>query len=239
MKYYDLVGYRWFINVRNFILMYKYISVGGFKMKNKMSSIMAIITCAFLLVFGTLSVDSVSAALADGTYSIENYQVLKADSNAASIANGYFLKPAKLIVEDGTNYVQLTIKESNMVQSLTGPYGKAVVVSEDKAKQHITVKFKVEDISKAVTVGMHIIVDAEEIQYDTTHKARLVFDEPTSTGTTNTNTNTAPSNEPTNQDKETSGTVENPKTGDEMPIVLFSLLLIGSGMMVARKFVTK
>lgn len=55
-----------------------------------------------------------NAAIADGTYSV-NYQVNKPGSNSASMANDYFLKPAKLTVNNGKMTMQLTIKKSAWV----------------------------------------------------------------------------------------------------------------------------
>ncbi|HEY4624135.1 MAG TPA: NEAT domain-containing protein, partial [Solibacillus sp.] len=54
------------------------------------------------------------AAIADGTYSL-NYQVNQPGSNSASMANDYFLKPAKLVVKNGKMTMQITIKNSSWV----------------------------------------------------------------------------------------------------------------------------
>lgn len=198
-------------------------------MNKKLISTIAIITYTFVLVFGITPAQKASAAIADGTYSV-NYEVIQGNSNSASIANGYFLKPAKLIVENGTHYVQLTIKDSHMVQSLSGPYGSAQIISDDTANNKRTVKFKVDDISNPATVSMHIIVDTEEVQYDTTHKARLKFDSPGASTAT-------PSAAKASSDN--TGAVDNPKTSDNTPILLFSVLLIGSSLLLARRFTTK
>lgn len=89
-------------------------------MNKKLISTIAIITYTFVLVFGISPAQKASAAIADGTYSVD-YQVLQGNNNSASIANGYFVSPATLTVENGTQYIQLTMTDSHMVQSLAGP----------------------------------------------------------------------------------------------------------------------
>lgn len=64
---------------------------------------------AFLTIFVTPNLNA-SAALADGKYTI-NYQVNKPDSSSASMANDYFLKPATIIVQNGTSVVQMKMKK--------------------------------------------------------------------------------------------------------------------------------
>lgn len=201
-------------------------------MNKKLISTLAIITYTFVLVFSIAPAQKASAAIADGTYSV-SYEVLQGNNNSASIANGYFLKPATLIVEGGTQYIQLTMKDSHMVKSLSGPYGSAQVISDDKANNKRTVKFKVDDISNPATVSMHVVVDTEEVKYDTNHKARLKFGSPSGAATSKSTTSTAKAS------SDNAGAVDNPKTSDKTPILLFSLLLIGSGLIVARRFTTK
>lgn len=197
-------------------------------MKLNFVKLTTVVTVAFLFVFGIGTNNSASAAPADGTYEV-NYQVLKAENNSASIADGYFQKPAKLIVENGVQTVQVTVTSANMVKSLTGPNGKATVVSNDTTNNVKVLKFTVNDISKEAQMKMHIVVDADEIQYDTEHGARFVFDAPKSSAGAAT-----PTKQTDNENNGKATTTSNPKTGDETPILLFTLLLIGSGLIIAR-----
>lgn len=217
----------------DFVIIIIYL-IGGFTLKLKFMKLTTIITLTVLLVFGAGITNSASAALADGTYSV-GYQVLKAENNNASIANGYFEKPATVTVENGVQYVQITVTSASMVQSLSGPNGKATVVSENQAKDTKVLKFKVADISKPVQMKMHIIVDAGDIQYDTDHGARFVFD-PVSSGSSAVATPATSKGEST-QSNNMGEEADNPKTSDETPVLLFSLLLIGSGLFIARKVV--
>lgn len=200
-------------------------------MKRNRQVFITILSLLLLLVIHHVSADVVSAKYADGSYDV-TYEVLRADNDSASIADGYFVKPATLIVEGSNSYIQLTVKSSDMVKSLTGPYGKANLVSENKSANTKVYKFQINDVTKPVEMGMHIVVDVEEIQYDTTHKARFVFN------TDEVKEGTASAGKTGGADNGSPSTTEdNPKTGDETPIVLFAVLLLGSGLLIARHFI--
>src|SRR5699024_11927305 len=81
-------------------------------------------------------------------------------------------------VENGTNYIQLTVTNADIVESLSGPNGPVDVISEGDDTR--TVKFSVDgDLTQPVNMEMHIIVpDIPEMPggYDMTHTARAVFD---------------------------------------------------------------
>ena len=141
----------------------------------------------FLATF--LVASPVSAQIADGTYKV-NYEMKEAGSANTSIADGYFKKPATLTVENGVQYIQLTVTGSNYIKSLSTPAGPVSIVSENQANQTRVVKFKVNgDLSQPLNMGMHIVVPD---MYDMTHTARAVFNvndlpKATSTGQTEIN----------------------------------------------------
>ncbi len=112
-----------------------------------------------------------NAAVADGTYNV-NYQVNKPGSNSASMANDYFLKPAKLTVNNGKLTIQLTIKNSSWVTQFTPPGGASVVSSNAGADQRV-VQFSIESLNP-LTVGMKI--DIEDIDYHHAYSVDFVFD---------------------------------------------------------------
>lgn len=130
----------------------------------------------FLLVFATILFVGFSipmnanAAIADGTYSI-SYQVNKPGSSSASIANDYFLKPAKLIVNNGKMTMQLTIKNSAWVTEFNPPGGAKVISSNDAADQRV-VQFSVSN-ANLVTIAMK--VDIEDIDYHHGYSVDFVF----------------------------------------------------------------
>lgn len=190
-------------------------------MKKRLALIfsLGIIICT-LVLFPTTSV---FADFANGTYDV-SYELKEAGNDNTSIADGYFSKPAKLIVENGENYVQLTITSSEWVKALSGPYGEATVVSEDQANDTRTVKLKVGDLSKPVNMKMHVVVPEEiaGMPYDNNHTVRAVFDissVPASNGS---------SGDESSPPSETDKVVENPPTNDDSPIGLYVVLLLSS-----------
>lgn len=111
------------------------------------------------------------AAIADGTYSL-NYQVNQPGSNSASMANDYFLKPAKLIVKNGKMTMQITIKNSSWVTEFNPPGGAKVIASNEAADQR-TVQFSVAN-ANSTTIAMKI--DIDDIDYHHAYSVDFVFD---------------------------------------------------------------
>lgn len=171
-----------------------------------------------------------AANFQDGTYDV-SYEIKDASGNSTSIADGYFLKPAKVTVENGTYYAQFTVKNAEWIKSVSGPHGSASVVSEDKANDQKVLKLQVSDISSPVDLSMHIVVpeDVAGMEYDNNHKAKAVFQTdniPTASSESEENQASDTNNNEVDED-DAAGTVapeDNPKTGDEAPILLFGLL---------------
>jgi heme-binding NEAT domain protein len=113
---------------------------------------------------------STDAALVDGTYTI-NYQVNKPDSSSASMANDYFAKPAKLIVQNGAMKVQITIKNSAWVTELNPPGGLTIVSTNPGADQRV-VQFSINNFNP-LRVGMTI--DIDDINYHHSYGTDFVF----------------------------------------------------------------
>jgi len=114
---------------------------GGVQHMKKMLMLIMLVSI-FVVSFG---LTQASAQLADGTHSIK-YQVNKPDSNSASIANDYFVKPASVTVKNGTAIVQITLKNSAWITKFQPP-GGATVVNEDQSADTRTVQFTVKDLS--------------------------------------------------------------------------------------------
>lgn len=113
---------------------------------------------------------STDAALVDGIHTI-NYQVNKPDSSSASMANDYFAKPAKLIVQNGTMKVQITIKNSAWVTELNPPGGLTVISTNAAADQRV-VQFSINNFNP-IRVGMTI--DIDDIDYHHSYGTDFVF----------------------------------------------------------------
>lgn len=174
----------------------------------------------------TTALPQASAQLTDGTHSVK-YQVNKPDSNSASIANDYFVKPAKVTVKNGAATVQITLKNSAWITKFQPP-GGATVVNEDKVADTRVVQFTVKDLSKPVVIAMKI--DIDDINYHHEYSIALVFDA-ASTGDVAANTTTGNNNTP---NATTGNQVSNPQTSDATPYLLL-VALAGSAFLLYRK----
>lgn len=171
------------------------------------------------MVAWNVALPQVSAQLTDGTHSVK-YQVNKPESNSASIANDYFVKPAKVTVKNGVATVQITLKNSAWISKFQPP-GGAIVVSEDKSADTRIVQFTVKDLSKPVVAAMKI--DIDDINYHHEYSVSLVFNDATTA-------NVAPtSNATTSLESQ----VSNPQTGDATPYLLI-LAFAGSAFLLYR-----
>mgnify|MGYP003470607252 FL=1 len=130
---------------------------------------LTVITMVFMLAF--MAPVQSNAAIADGTYSI-NYQVNKPGSNSASMANDYFSKPAKLIVNNGKMTMQLTIKNSTWVTQFNPPGGAKVISTNEGADQRV-VQFSAAN-ANLITIAMKI--DIDDIDYHHAYSVDFVFD---------------------------------------------------------------
>jgi heme-binding NEAT domain protein len=124
-----------------------------------------------LFIFSMMPI-SADAQLADGTYTIK-YQVNAPGENNVSIANDYFLKPAKLIVANGTQKVQLTMKNSTWITEFAGPHGGNRVVSKDQAANQRTVEFTITSIDQPTVITMK--VDIDDMNYHHTYSTDFVW----------------------------------------------------------------
>jgi len=175
-----------------------------------------------------------SAALADGKYTI-NYQVNKPDSSSASIANDYFLKPATIIVQNGTQVVQLKMKKSAWITKFESSTGGNKVVSENKGEDTRIVQFALPSYTSKTAVTMK--VDIDDLNYHHEYTVDYVWDASSlknedgsavaATAVQN-NTNTTPKTGSTGETN-TSAVKEketNPQTSDAFPIGILLLFCV-------------
>ena len=207
-----------------------------------MKKTMIFVVLVSFLAF-TVGLPQASVLAADGTQSV-NYQVNQPNSSSASIANDYFLKPAKVTTKNGVSTVKITLKNSAWITKFQPP-GGATLISEDKASDKRVVQFTVKDLSKPVKVAMK--VDVNDINYHHEYTVDMVFDEVKAVvkpSTNSTPSTTPPASSTTTVDKTTtasssatSGTTEeqvtNPQTGDSTPYLLL-LALVGSAFLLYR-----
>ncbi|WP_026907396.1 NEAT domain-containing protein [Paucisalibacillus globulus] len=159
-----------------------------------------------------------------------NYIVKHATQDQESAANQFFKKPAVLLTKNGVNYLQLTITNWSMVDSLSTAYGEVAVVKVNSDGSAV-VQLRVNgDLADPIKLDMHITVPG---MYSMQHSARLFLDVDSKTEiSTGSHEIAAASNG--------NGVVVNPQTGENTNILLYVLLLIGSGiplaMLVKRRF---
>ena len=199
--------------------------------------------------------NSVEAAskYADGEYSLP-FTVLKDKTDEQSVTNDYMESPAKLVVQGGKNYVEVTLKNKSWWQYFKvqtgGNFAEVTILSEGDDTQ--LVRFEVENPDQVVNAKVHIIVP--DINYDNKYDINFKFDTSKvstekATATSGTSEEVkgegAPSKgqkEETSSKGQESGITEpekNPKTGDNTPILLLSLVLLASGFIVVRRIAFK
>lgn len=200
-------------------------------MKKRIMALIGFLIFSLALIIPTAGVAQ-AATFADGTYSV-SFELKESGNNNTSIADGYFSKPATLIVKNGVNYIQLTTTKSDWVKSISGPKGGATVISESGESR--TVQFEAGDLSGLVNLNMHVVVPEEVagMKYDNHHAVRAAFNVsgvPAASAGSNKEQTTKPSEE-SQSGKSQAGdnaAVENPETGDTSSIGLYVILIIGS-----------
>lgn len=103
-----------------------------------------------------------------------DYVIKHATADEASAADNFFVKPAKVVKENGKTYLEVTITSWSMIGSLKVNDQAVKVLKEDKKADTALVKFEVpNNLSTIVPLQMQVTVPG---LYDTTHEARLVMD---------------------------------------------------------------
>lgn len=211
----------------------------------RLSVFMTALLLAFMLPFSNAQ----AATLKDGTYSV-NYNVLKAEGNAVSMANDYWLKPAKVIAKNGKLTVQMTIKNSSWVTEFkvpgNGGYVDTTVLSTNKKANTRIVQFQAQSLSKPIKSKIHVTVKSAD--YDHDYTIQLKFDERSmkslSSNSTNKSAGEAEKQQPSKESTKTSDSSttkqeENPQTGDTNQTGWLLVLALCSGGFLARKWIIK
>jgi heme uptake protein IsdC len=134
--------------------------------------------CALLVILFT--VPAVHAAeVEDGTYTID-YVIKKAEDESASMANDYWEKPAKVIVENGKITIQVVVNHSKWVTEFktpdgSGGYANTKVISSNKSEDSRVTQFSVPDLSSTMLSKIHVTVP--DIDYDHDYTIRFDFDQ--------------------------------------------------------------
>ncbi|MEH7803169.1 MULTISPECIES: heme uptake protein IsdC [Bacillus] len=211
----------------------------------RLSVFMTALLLALMLPFSNAQ----AATLKDGTYSV-NYTVLKAEGNAVSMANDYWLKPAKVIAKNGKLTVQMTIKNSSWVTEFkvsgNSGYVDTTVLSTNKKANTRIVQFQAQSLSKPIKSKIHVTVKSAD--YDHDYTIQLKFDESSmkslSSNSTNKSAGEAEKQQPSKESTKTSDSSttkqeENPQTGDTSQTGWLLVLALCSGGFLARKWIIK
>lgn len=169
-----------------------------------------------------------------------DYVIKHATADETSAADKFFVKPGILLKKDGKNYLQLTINNWSMIDSLKVNGQSVTVIKVDQKADTAIVQFQVPtDLSKVLQLSMKVTVPG---LYETTHEARLVMDAKSVVEDQSGNDYVvqAPSagndealEKPVFGKNETAesgkaGAQKNPQTGDKSKLVLYSILLLAS-----------
>ncbi|WP_144532014.1 heme uptake protein IsdC [Bacillus pumilus] len=211
----------------------------------RLSVFLTALLLAFILPFSNAQ----AATLKDGTYSV-NYTVLKAEGNAVSMANDYWLKPAKVMAKNGKLTVQMTIKNSSWVTEFkvpgNGGYVDTTVLSTNKKANTRIVQFQAQSLSKPIKSKIHVTVKSAD--YDHDYTIQLKFDESSmkslSSNSTNKSAGEAEKQQPSKESTKTSDSSttkqeENPQTGDTNQTGWLLVLALCTGGFLARKWIIK
>src|SRR5699024_3329972 len=117
-----------------------------------------------------------SKLVPDKAFEID-YNIKQIDSDQDSVANNFFTGKAILLEKDGESFVQLTIKNGDMIKDLKNKYGEALLIKENNDGS-IVVQLKVDNDLSDLKLEMHIVVPDGAIEgfpgYDEQHEAILV-----------------------------------------------------------------
>ncbi|MDT0756148.1 NEAT domain-containing protein [Mammaliicoccus sciuri] len=118
------------------------------------------------------------------------YMVYKNGSSEISYMDQYMVKPARIVEENGKQYVELTLKSFSYWKSFElfdhDKKLNVTTVSEDQSADTKIIRFEKPKYLKVLTSKVHIVVPA--INYDNHYTTRIEFDKEAASGNVNTNT---------------------------------------------------
>ncbi|RIN98532.1 NEAT domain-containing protein [Mammaliicoccus sciuri] len=118
------------------------------------------------------------------------YMVYKNGSSEISYMDQYMVKPARIVEENGKQYVELTLKSAAYWKSFElfdhDKKLNVTTVSEDKSADTKIIRFEKPKDLKVLTSKVHIVVPA--INYDNHYTTRIEFDKEETSINVNTDT---------------------------------------------------
>ncbi|MGG6840871.1 UNVERIFIED_CONTAM: NEAT domain-containing protein [Mammaliicoccus sciuri] len=122
--------------------------------------------------------------------STSGYMVYKNGSSEISYMDQYMVKPARIVEENGKQYVELTLKSASYWKSFElfdhDKKLNVTTVSENQSADTKIIRFEKPKDLKVLTSKVHIVVPA--INYDNHYTTRIEFDKEVASGNVNTKT---------------------------------------------------
>lgn len=140
-------------------------------------AVIAMLVLSFLLL-----PQAIHALEADGEYTI-GFNIMHADKRNASIAEGYWDQPAKLIVQDGRICVRTTINKHAWVTGFATRYNGTMTdvktISVDEGANERLTEFQIANVTDLVE--SHVSVTIDEMNYDHSYTMYFKFNPDTLT----------------------------------------------------------
>lgn|GEM_PF-2204557 len=146
-------------------------------MRKKLAGLISLLT-ALMMVFSVVpALAAEGAEQPERSYQVE-FKVLKDGTDEVSAADQYVQKPAKVTVEDGVGYAEVTLLKSAWITAFEveqdGKMQAAPVIGQDEAADTRTVKFRVDNIREKINA--RFIVEVPAMNYKGEHSTQLLFD---------------------------------------------------------------
>ncbi len=132
---------------------------------------------------GVPVVNSNLHGIADGTYSMA-YKFLKFNTTDTSVMQDYVITPGRLTVQNGTMFVEITLKQSKETTDFKIDTGEGLyspeVTQTDEQKNTRTVKFEVKDLTEKLKGWVKVYWQVSPtFLYDHEYDIHLTFDKST------------------------------------------------------------
>lgn len=146
-------------------------------MRMKLASLISLLTALMLVLSVVPALAAEDAGQPERAYEVD-FKVLKDGTDEVSTADQYVQKPAKVTVEDGVGYAEVTLLKSGWIVAFEveqdGKLQAASVIGQDEDADTRTVKFRVDDIR--AKINARFVVEVPAMNYKGEHSAQLLFD---------------------------------------------------------------
>ena len=117
----------------------------------------------------SVSAEEVKTTYTDGEYKVP-YEVFHATKDEKSIADGYFTKPAKVVIKEGK--IKVKIEYDPSITELKVNTNPVTIVSEENNK--VVAEFTVDSLEDMIQTEVHVVIPS--IKYDHWYTLRFDFD---------------------------------------------------------------